>query len=1002
MTAQRCFLRTYPTVLPLLRTIAPFIVPIAFTITLTIAPQALIAQVASQVSSLPSLEADFVPNTIVVKLAPNSALLHIWQQQGRAGELSLLRGLLGAHSTAAYIDDGLLEAVQRALRGTSEDPPERLTDGIARLCVVRLQSANAHNVERLAAKLAARARTLGLEYAEPMNVQRLANDSAADVAATPPNDPLVGQQWHLPRIRAFEAWRELARTKTDSSALAVAVIDTGVDYEHEDLSGLIWTNPGESGTDAQGRDRRTNGVDDDRNGKVDDWRGWDFRGADGATPDNNPLPGNNHGTHVAGLLAARINNGIGGAGATPFVRILPIKISRDNPSDEKVANGFEAMLYAASLGVRIINCSWRVTTPLQAERELTAMVVRMGALVVAAGGNDGREAAVYPAAYQGVVSVSATASDDRRGGFANLDASVDIAAPGVSLYSTFPESRYGFKSGTSMATPLVAAAAALVQMRFPRFTAEQITAQLKATSDNVDALNTDAIGRMGFGRVNALRAVRDSQAVFVECSSLRVQDANGNGRLESGEQVELQLTLRNLLNAARNLRVQPSLSRIALASGAIGTLPSDPMLLTPMLNAGNFQSLEERTLSERVRLRLPELQGENFLLTVTLNIRTAEGVLCGREQVTLTLSPSFVTMAANDLTVSVSNTGNIGFADPPRNRLGVGFLYKGGDNLLFEGALMVASGRDSVSTVARGLFGRSDRHFVNTAPILAEHNTDYFTTSTAFSDVNLANRAGVRVEQTVYQYQTAQARSMLVCSYSITNASERDFSGIYAGLFCDWDIGEDYTKNVVQFDASSQMAIFENVIDMAQPKVGMALLTPQRLNFYALDADADTSTGNITLDDGFDAAKKWRTLSSGIGRRESLVSDVTAVMGAGPIRLPRGQTTIVSLALLVAPSKQELRESLQASRNLASGSLSLAPQPAQDAVLLRYEVSKRQRVRVELYSLLGELLAVVQDAEVSAGTQQIALNLTPYAAGLYGVRLRSEDRTEALRLVIAR
>jgi subtilisin family serine protease len=656
---------------------------------LTVAPQALIAQAAAQV---PPLEAEFVPNTIAVKLAPNSALLHAWQQQGRTGELSLLRGLTGAHSTVAYVDDGLLEAVQNVLRGTSEDPPERLTDGIARLCVVRLQSANVQDVVRLAAKLAARARALGLEYAEPMNVQRITSDSIA----TPPNDPLVGQQWHLPQIRASEAWRELARTKTDSSALAVAVIDTGVDYEHEDLSGLMWTNPGESGTDAQGRDRRSNGVDDDRNGKVDDWRGWDFRGADGVTPDNNPLPGNNHGTHVAGLLAARINNGLGGAGATPFVRIVPIKISRDNPSDEKVANGFEAMLYAASLGVRIINCSWRVTTPLQAEREITATVVRMGALVLAAGGNDGREAAVYPAAYQGVMSVSATASDDRRGGFANLDASVDIAAPGVSLYSTFPESRYGFKSGTSMATPLVAAAAALVQMRFPRFTAEQLAAQLKATSDNVDALNTDAIGRMGFGRVNALRAVRDSQAVFVECSGVRVQDANGNGRLESGEQVELQLTLRNLLQPAQNLRVQPSLSRIALASGAIGTVPADPTLLTPMLNAGNFQSLEERTLSERVRFRLPELQSENFLLTVTLNIRTAEGVLCGREQVTLTLNPSFVTMAANDLTVSVSNTGNIGFADPPRNRLGAGFLYKGGDNLLFEGALMVASGKDSI------------------------------------------------------------------------------------------------------------------------------------------------------------------------------------------------------------------------------------------------------------------------------------------------------------------
>ena len=319
----------------------------------------------------------------------------------------------------------------------------------------------------------------GIRYAEPDYYQY------ADVI---PSDARRNDLWAMHNlgqtggtldadIDAFEAWA----FRTDASGVVVGVIDTGVDYTHEDLVGNIWTNPNEiSG----------NGVDDDGNGYVDDVRGWDC-----VNNDNDPMDDNNHGTHVSGTIGARGNNGVGVVGVTWSVRIMPLKFLGAGGSGS-TTDAIECINYAASfedaLGnkiVRITSNSWgggRKSNALQ-----NAIAVS-GALFVAAAGNSGSSAKMYPAAYPlaNIISVAATDANDALASFSNYGTDwVDLGAPGVSILSSTRGNMYGFNSGTSMATPHVSGATALVLAANPAWTNDQVKAHVLGTVDPLPSLS---------------------------------------------------------------------------------------------------------------------------------------------------------------------------------------------------------------------------------------------------------------------------------------------------------------------------------------------------------------------------------------------------------------------------------------------------------------------------------------------------------------------------------
>lgn len=244
-----------------------------------------------------------------------------------------------------------------------------------------------------------------------------------------PNDPLFSSQWALQNISAPHAW-DFTQGLPD---IVIAVIDTGVDYDHPDLAENIWTNQAEvSGVP---------GIDDDRNGFVDDLRGWDF-----ADNDNYPLDVDGHGTHVAGIISASGNNAAGIAGVCWNVRIMGLKVQPDGEEAMESAAVIDAIDYAIDQGARIINCSFGSGGDSTLEKAAYNRLKIAGGLAVCAAGNSGENTDIlanrnYPSCYDlnNIISAAASMENDDLASFSNFGpVSVDLAAPGANVISTLP------------------------------------------------------------------------------------------------------------------------------------------------------------------------------------------------------------------------------------------------------------------------------------------------------------------------------------------------------------------------------------------------------------------------------------------------------------------------------------------------------------------------------------------------------------------------------------
>ena len=321
-----------------------------------------------------------------------------------------------------------------------------------------------------------------VEYAEPNYYRHLALD---------PNDPSYPSQWNLPIINAPTAWN----AATDCAATPVAVIDSGVDYEHTDLAANIWSNLADAAGD---------GVDNDGNGYIDDTMGWDF-----VADDNDPMDENGHSTHVAGTIAAVGDNGQGVAGLCWSGQIMALR-TFDAEGNGTVADVIEAMQYARTKGARVVNASYAGADFSQAEYDEISLLNDSGILMIVAAGNEGADndgLPSYPASYDlpNIIAVAATDRNDRLASFSNFGAAtVHVAAPGDSIFSTYVNNDYAFGSGTSMAGPHVSGLAALVWNTNPGLAASQVRARIL---DGVDRLS-DLSGKiLTAGRLNAYNSL---------------------------------------------------------------------------------------------------------------------------------------------------------------------------------------------------------------------------------------------------------------------------------------------------------------------------------------------------------------------------------------------------------------------------------------------------------------------------------------------------------------
>jgi subtilisin family serine protease len=343
-----------------------------------------------------------------------------------------------------------------------------------------------------------------VEYAEPNYEINLDEAAAGPLEPILPRDPQFNDQWALSNsgqrggkkgadISATLAW---ART-TGSEDVVVAVLDTGVDYNHEDLTENMWRRP-----------EKMAPYHDNELGTIDDEDG--FNAIDGG----DPMDDNGHGTHCAGIIGAEGENEIGIAGVNWKVQIMPLKFMNASGSGS-TKDAIEAINYVidrkkAGVNVRIISASWGSTQKSRALGDIIRKAYENDILFVAAAGNssvDNDRQPHYPSSYDSpnVVSVAALDRHDALASFSNYGAkSVAVAAPGVEILSTWLDNQYEEKSGTSMATPVVSGVAALILAEHPEMSVDNLKKKLLASTDPIPALKGKTITA---GRINAAKAL---------------------------------------------------------------------------------------------------------------------------------------------------------------------------------------------------------------------------------------------------------------------------------------------------------------------------------------------------------------------------------------------------------------------------------------------------------------------------------------------------------------
>jgi serine protease len=829
-----------------------------------------------------------------------------------------------------------------------------------------------------------------IEYAEPWFIY--------PVNACTPNDPSRSLQWHLTKVLADSAWC----VQTGDTTIVIGIVDTGIQLDHPDLAANIWHNPGESGDG-----KETNGIDDDGNGKIDDWRGWDFGGANYSNPieDNNPVPtasNNAHGTHVAGIASAVTNNGVGVSGIAYNCKLLAVKTTSDDDfrsGGPFVVFGFEGIVYAADMGAKVINCSWGGGGFSQFEQEVITYATQQGSIVVAAAGNAANETPNYPASYEGVYSIAATTTTDTKASYSQYGAYVDMSAPGNSILSTlYPSSYTSTYSGTSMASPLAAGLIALVKSRFPSYTMQQAAEQVRISCDNIDDINTTYRYKLGRGRINAYNALTMSSP-SIRFSNLLISDSvggNNNGIPERAETLAISMSFTNYLLATSS------------ATATLTTTDSYITLLDTSFSIGALATLQSvSNVASPFRVVVKNTMPYNRAVNFTLRIQ--DGGYTDVFLIPVFMSPTYNNHTANNIKVTLTNRGSIGFNDFPGNQQGIGFVF-GGANQLFEGGLLIGYSTTKLVNIVRNASGGQDKDFSSSQPyVIGPGTISDQDGSTSFTDsaAPSTNRVGVRVNMYSYAFINSPDNNYIIVRYDIENISGATITNLYAGLFFDWDI-QNFATNKAAYDTIRQLGYAWDAGSTVSVYCGSSVLEGTA-GFRAL-----VNNSSIDLSD----AAKYGWLSGGIVTN-SAVDDIHYTVSSGPYTLAPGATARVAFALIGGNNLAELQSSADAAVakwnaikilldvNEGNRTIPLTysleqnyPNPFNPTTEIRYQTKEVGNVLLTIYDVLGREVATLVNERKPAGMYTAHWNAQNLPNGVYFYRVVAGDFVETKKMIL--
>lgn len=808
-----------------------------------------------------------------------------------------------------------------------------------------------------------------------------------------PNDPGLGSQYAITKIQAEAAWGVNTTTARGDTNVVIGITDTGTEPTHSDLQGNIKHNYADP----------IGGGDNDGDGYIDNYSGWDL-----GENDNDPTYGASaHGVHVSGIAAASTNNSNGVAGVGFNCKFLPVKIA---DAGGNLTMAYEGITYAADHGCAIINCSWGGSGGGSLGQDVVNYATfNKNALVVAAAGNNGVNQDFYPASYTNVISVANTNNSDVAAASTNYGFNIDVCAPGEGIYSTFPTNSYSSLSGTSMASPCAAGAAAIIKSFFPSYSALQVGEQLKVTCDNIYPVNSVTyLNRLGYGRVNLYKALTQTSSPSVVTNSMSITDNNDNAFV-ANDTLRFAGQYTNYLAAASNVT-----ATLSSASPYVTVIDGSSTL-------GNMPTLgTANNVADPFKVKILATAPVNASIAFKLVFADAATSYSHTEYFNVVVNVDYVNIAINDVATTITSNGKIGYRADGQSG-GLGFTYMGGGTILYEAGLMIGTSAATVSDVVRGTGTASDADFASlvrahvvTPPAVSEFDVDG-----SFKDNTSASPLPVTVHHSAYAWTTAGNRKYVMVKYMISNTGTATLNNLYAGIFADWDIdASTFASNRASFDATNRMG-YAFYTGASGTYAGIKLLSHTGpVVHYAIDNIAGGGGGIDLYTSGFDGTEKYTTLST--NRSDAGVSgagnDIADVVSSGPFTLSAGDSVEISFALLAGDDLADLQNSAVNAQtmydnissastgimnpNSSNGGMMVFPNPANNRVTVEVQLGQSGRMEVELFDLLGKRLTSLVMEDVPVGTQRIDLGTAEFSAGIYTLRVKTSEGVFQKKLIL--
>jgi subtilisin family serine protease len=691
-----------------------------------------------------------------------------------------------------------------------------------------------------------------------------------------PNDPEAqfGQkQFHLAQINVYDAW---SVTKGDEDIL-IGIIDTGADLDHEDLVGNLYLNI----------DDPIDGVDNDNDGYIDNYYGWDF-----ADNDNSPeSDGSTHGTGVTGIAAAATDNNTGIAGIGFNTKFMPIKIFQTESNFSR--NSYEAIIYAADQGCDVINLSWGNSGRYSqfAQDIINYAALEKDVVIVAAAGNTNAELDFFPASYDNVLSVGFVNADDSRNSNATYSDFIDLVAPGSGIYTTKNDNTYATDGGSSYAAPMVAGAAALVRSVFPEWNALQIMEQLRVSSDDIyDVANNGEFQyKFGKGRLNVFKALAD-----YETPSIRISNVEYFNGLEEaayfGDTLAITIEFTNYLEAAENINVS-----LTSSSPYVNILQGDFNIQA----LGTSEKIANENNSFKVVLSkdLPEDEPLNFRILF-------EGEFYNDYQsFQIQSSPKIRLFEYNGWEFGFTATGNLGrsYATPFSN-YAVNF---DGKKLIDHTGLILCVGEDSIrrnTLVNPNSFQYlEDFQSIKSLKRYSDITADFDVRSIFKEQDTISNPLNIYIDQRFLGWDDEP--NILIHQYQLQNRSGINYDSVYFALFTDYALSEK-VDNKLNYDSAYQLSYAYN--EAEDEYVGLSFIGENDSIFYAFDLANENGHTSDLENDSLSKDLIYNALQNPFSKREAGALDggnnVGSLHGLMISEFPTSSSQSFSFALLRANS----------------------------------------------------------------------------------------------------